>query len=38
MAKAATAFGHGNLEARVRVEEGYSEEVEELALAFNNIS
>ena len=38
MAKAATAFGHGNLEARVRVEEGYSEEVEELALAFNNMA
>ena len=38
MAKAATAFGHGNLEARVKVEEGYSEEVEELALAFNNMA
>ena len=38
MAKAANAFGHGNLEARVRVEEGYSEEVEELALAFNNMA
>jgi len=38
MARAATAFGHGNLEARVKVEEGYSEEVEELALAFNNMA
>ena len=38
MAKAATAFGHGNLDARVKVEEGYSEEVEELALAFNNMA
>ena len=38
MAKAANAFGHGNLEARVKVEEGYSEEVEELALAFNNMA
>ena len=38
MAKAATAFGHGNLESRVKVEEGYSEEVEELALAFNNMA
>ena len=38
MAKAANAFGHGNLEARVRVEDGYSEEVEELALAFNNMA
>lgn len=38
MAKAATDFGHGNLDARVRVEEDYSEEVEELALAFNNMA
>ncbi len=38
MAKAANAFGHGNLEARVKVEEDYSEEVEELALAFNNMA
>ena len=38
MAKAANAFGHGNLEARVKVEQGYSEEVEELAVAFNNMA
>ena len=38
MAKAATAFGHGNLEARVKVEDDYSEEVEELAVAFNNMA
>ena len=38
MAKAANAFGHGNLDARVKVEEGHSEEVEELALAFNNMA
>ena len=38
MAKAANDFAHGNLEARVRVEEDYSEEVEELALAFNNMA
>ncbi len=38
MAKAATAFGHGDLEARVKVEDSYSEEVEELALAFNNMA
>ena len=38
MAKAANAFAHGNLKARVRVEEDYSEEVEELALAFNNMA
>ena len=38
MAKAANAFGHGDLDARVRVEESYSEEIEELALAFNNMA
>ena len=38
MARAATAFGHGNLEARVKVEDDCSEEVEELALAFNNMA
>ena len=38
MAKAANAFGHGNLEARVKIEEGNSEEMEELALAFNNLA
>ena len=38
MAKAATAFGHGDLEARVKVESDYSEEVEDLAVAFNNMA
>ena len=38
MARTATAFGHGNLEARVKLEEGYSEEMQELALAFNNMA
>jgi len=38
MAKTANAFAHGNLEARVRLEEDYSEEIEELALAFNNMA
>lgn len=38
MAKIANAFGHGNLEARVKVEEDCSIEVEELALAFNNMA
>ena len=38
MARAANAFGHGDLNARVRVEEGSSEEMEELALAFNNMA
>ena len=38
MARAANAFGHGDLEARVRVEDDYSEEMAELALAFNNMA
>ena len=38
MAKVVTAFGHGNLEARVKVEEDCSEEMQELALAFNNMA
>ena len=38
MAKAANAFGHGDLEARVKIEEGNSEEMEELALAFNTMA
>lgn len=38
LAKAARAFGHGDLDARVKVDEGSSEEVQELALAFNNMA
>lgn len=38
MAKAAISFGHGDLNARVQIEENYSQEVEELALAFNNMA
>ncbi len=38
MAKAANAFAHGNLKARVKLEDDYSEEMEELALAFNNMA
>ena len=38
MAKAASDFGHGNLSARVRVSDSYTQEVEELALAFNNMA
>ena len=38
MAKAANAFAHGNLESRVKIEEDCSEEMEELALAFNNMA
>ena len=38
MARTANAFAHGNLEARVKIEEDCSEEMEELALAFNNMA
>ena len=38
MAKAAKAFGHGELTARVDTEGNYTQEVEELALAFNNMA
>jgi len=38
MAKVANAFAHGNLKARVKIEEDCSEEMEELALAFNNMA
>ena len=38
MATVARSFGHGDLDARVRLSEGYPEEVEDLALAFNNMA
>jgi len=38
MAKAARAFGHGELTARVDTDGNYTQEVEELALAFNNMA
>jgi len=38
MAKAAHDFGHGNLGARVFVDPKSSEEVQDLALAFNNMA
>ena len=38
MARAANAFGHGNLDARVRTDGHNAEEVESLALAFNNMA
>jgi len=38
MAKAASDFGHGHLDARVDVDEGSPQEVQELALAFNNMA
>ena len=38
MAKVANAFGHGNLEARVVIDSRSAQEVQELALAFNNMA
>ena len=38
MAKAATAFGHGDFRSRVAVRKSSPEEVQELALAFNNMA
>ena len=38
MANAARSFGHGDLEARVKIEDDYTEEVADLALAFNNMA
>ncbi len=38
MARTARAFGHGELDARVEIRDDYTLEVEELALAFNNMA
>ena len=38
MAAVARSFGHGDLDARVRLSDDYPEEVEDLALAFNNMA
>ncbi len=38
MAKTASDFGHGHLDARVIVDENSPQEVQELALAFNNMA
>ena len=38
MAKAATAFGHGDFSARARVPKNAPEEIRELALSFNNMA
>ena len=38
MAKTARAFGHGELDARVDISDRYTQEVSELALAFNNMA
>ena len=38
MAKTARAFGHGDLDARVEIGHDHTLEVEELALAFNNMA
>ena len=38
MAKTARAFGHGDLDARVHLTGDYTSDIEELALAFNNMA
>ena len=38
MARIARSFGHGDLNARVRLADDYPEEIEDLALAFNNMA
>ena len=38
LARAASAFGHGDLKARARMDQGATEEMEEVALAFNNMA
>ena len=38
MAQVARSFGHGDLDARVKLTDDHPEEVEELALAFNNMA
>ena len=38
MAKTASAFGHGELDARVQIKASFPRETEELALAFNNMA
>ena len=38
MARAATAFGHGDLKSRVHVPENAPEEIRNLAIAFNNMA
>ena len=38
MAKTARAFGHGDLDARVHLHGQHPEQIEELALAFNNMA
>ena len=38
MAKTARAFGHGELNSRVHLTGDYTEDIEELALAFNNMA
>ena len=38
MRKAAVAFGHGDLDARVEVNPAHPDEIQELSLAFNNMA
>ena len=38
LSRAAYAFGHGDLNARVKISDSYSQEMEDLALSFNNMA
>ncbi len=38
MARTASDFGHGRLDARVKINEKYPEDIKELALSFNNMA
>ncbi len=38
MARVARSFGHGDLDSHVRLTDDYPEEIEDLALAFNNMA
>ena len=38
MSRTASEFGHGQLDARVKVSEKYPEDIKELALSFNNMA
>ena len=38
LARTAYAFGHGDLNARVKISDSYSQEMEDLALSFNNMA
>ncbi len=38
LSKAASAFGHGDLTARVKISDDFTTEIEEVAIAFNNMA